>query len=892
MASRIPVPSRRDNARTGKRQVPGSPLESLPGPSTTEQPVTKRLRAGPAELRSSKQPTCTNGQLLWTGPSSSSLPGLSSAEQPTDDRLVAQQTNIACTDGRQTGHHFAHSVAKGNSRVHYGDNYNATHHHNYQRPDPDHRIPRSLEDAIARNRVEMYLDHVMESLSFERMGLRKGTIAPALVNTCQWLLTSPEYISWRNPDQIDVHHGFMWIKSKAGAGKSTTMKFLLESTRSQHSGDTVISFFFNARGDEMEKTLNGLYRHLLHQILSTVSRLKYGMVDDINETAYQGWQLQPLKDLLRRAVLDLQSERFTCFIDALDETSEDEIRELIDFFEELGNDVVAKNISFRVCFSSRHYPNVKLEICQYLNLDNKREHENDIALYIRSKLKPQRGGISDSIPALVLKKAQGVFLWVVLVTQILKRDYDRGDIHKAHSRLESIPPGLHSLFYDMIHRNVEDPDDNKYLLSLLLWIAFARHPLTPQDLYYAVRSEDADLDISQLLQTNDVNLETMKLFILNCSKGLAELTTTRRRRPTVQFIHESVRDFLNETGFDILTPGRGTPLLGFAHNNLKQCCLRWISYTISKQPVTRTFYSDTPLISYSIGHIIEHAEQACRSGIPQEDFVENFPAEVWTLLERRATGWDKLGELYASPASRTEILACAAGWYMPGEPYASPVSLTEILTSHNAKALLAIELERIGPRLLSCQYETALRTAMSHSEMTIFRLLLHKASPSHSSVEEQAKTVLYAVEERYEEALRLMSIYGKHFVPPCERFALTLQAACPEYAGRPILGYMRMMSKAKFTIEPVAQARLFQACMQGIETPVQAYLEGKSNFSVTVNDLSRSPAVYPRAGNPGLQMPLGHNADLDAAQGRSFYPVLLEDWTRYSSPTSKCQHAV
>lgn len=199
MASRIPVPSRRDNARTGKRQVPGSPLESLPGPSTTEQPVTKRLRAGPAELRSSKQPTCTNGQLLWTGPSSSSLPGLSSAEQPTDDRLVAQQTNIACTDGRQTGHHFAHSVAKGNSRVHYGDNYNATHHHNYQRPDPDHRIPRSLEDAIARNRVEMYLDHVMESLSFERMGLRKGTIAPALVNTCQWLLTSPEYISWRNP---------------------------------------------------------------------------------------------------------------------------------------------------------------------------------------------------------------------------------------------------------------------------------------------------------------------------------------------------------------------------------------------------------------------------------------------------------------------------------------------------------------------------------------------------------------------------------------------------------------------------------------------------------------------------------------------------------------------
>ena len=568
----------------------------------------------------------------------------------------------------------------------------------------------------------------MENLSFERMGIRKGTVAPALVNTCQWLLTSPEYIGWRDPDQVDYHHGFMWIKSKAGAGKSTTMKFLLESARSQHPDDTVISFFFNARGDETEKTLSGLYRHLLHQLLSSVTRLQYAMVNDVNETASQGWQLQPLKDLLRRAVLDLRSECFTCFIDALDETSEDEIRELIDFFEELGNNVVAKQIGFRVCFSSRHYPNVELEKCQYLNLDIQREHENDITLYIQSKLRPRTGDTSDSLPALVQKKAQGVFLWVVLVTQILKKDYDRGDIHKAQSRLESIPPGLHSLFYEMIHRNVEDPDENKYLLSLLQWIAFARRPLTPQELYYAVRSEDPDFDISQLWQSNGVNLETMKLFILNCSKGLAELTTSNPE-PTVQFIHESVRDFLNKAGFDILTPGRMVPLLGFAHNNLKQCCLRWITSSLEEQASkilvakhdTILDDEDIVFLSYAIEEMIEYAELACRNGVPQDDFVKTFPRKLWMYLASSVSyiywhlGVDQSSELRNSKKP-----------LMP--------SLIEMFAFHKAKALLAIELQRIGPRLSSHQYENSMRIALSQGAMPIFKPLLYNGAPSDNVI--------------------------------------------------------------------------------------------------------------------------------------------------------------
>jgi dephospho-CoA kinase len=622
-------------------------------------------------------------------------------------------------------------------------------------------MPRNLEEGITNNKVSKYITHVMDELSFGSMGMRKGTIAPALINTCQWLLSSLEYINWRNPDRIHHNHGLMWIKGKAGAGKSTLMKFLIESTRSRHSGDNIISFFFNARGDDMEKSLSGLYRHLLHQLMSSVLRLQHTMMDDINTLASQGWQLQPLKGLFRAAVLGLRSERFTCFIDALDESSEDEIQDLIDFFEELSNDVVARGISFHVCFSSRHYPNVELETCQHLNLDRKAEHENDISLYIKSKLKLPIDGTSNDLIPLMQKKAQGVFLWAVLVTQILNKDYRHGENHKARSRLEKIPPDLHSLFHEMIHRNVEDPNDTRGLASILQWIAFALRPLAPQELYYAVRSEDPDFDFSQLWQTNLVDLETMKLFILNRSKGLVELTTIHRRT-IVQFIHESVRDFLNETGFDILMPGRGVPLLGYAHNNLTQCCFRWMHVTSSlreqisrvlseKHRTRKLVIEQIPLLSYIVEFMIKHADLACTNGVSQENFIETFPTGMWISFAQSVS--DGYISRVLSHGGRSEL-----------DPQRSmPPLLREVLMYYRAHALFEIERQRkrtlqkpFTQRDFSTIRFSPKKSLLPEESNDDFEFLLHIGSPSHTAMERQITTLMAVVDRRKARILQLM----------------------------------------------------------------------------------------------------------------------------------------
>jgi ankyrin repeat protein len=824
---------------------------------------------------------------------SSCSPRLSGAEEPTNKRPRRRESSVAVAEGRQITRLVENNVANDQSQVHYGDRYGEVHHHYHQGHEPQMRGrrkgPHSLDEAKSEGKASEYIARVMRDLSFGRMGLRKGTITPALVNTCQWLSTSPEYISWRDPDRMSEHHGFMWIKSKPGAGKSTLMKFLLESTQDHYPDDKVISFFFNARGDADEKSLIGLYRHLLYQLLYLVPRLIPSLVDDINRLASQGWQLSPLKNIFRTAVLDLQSERLTCFIDALDESSEDEIQDLIDYFEELGNVILARGISLRVCFSSRHYPHVELEECQYLNLDDKHEHQQDIALYVQAKLKLRRGRIPDEIMSSILQRAQGVFLWVVLVTQILKRDYQRGNVHKLRDHLKSLPDGLHNLFNEMIHRDLNNSEDNKNLITILQRIAFAGMPLTPQELYFAVRSEHPDFNISQGWNSDGDDFETMKLFILNCSRGLVELTTNNQRT-TVQFIHESVRDYLDDTGFQILTLKRGKAIIGSAHDHLKHCCLRWISSSVLEQACAglgieaSIMMSDAirahepefevvTFLTYAVAQVVRHAEIACVFGVPQHDFMQSFPVKLWHDLARLVGGWPS---------------------YSP-----DPTSLTEILTCKNACRLLDIELKRSNGHLLASQYKSALSFAADRRNWTSLQVLLSSGAPSNRSLKQKTWTLDLVARTRNIDALKLMFMNDTHDIPLRSPVTVLMRAAKSDDwdVAKVLLDHAEIPKEPDAEIKSAIQLLFSSACICGAWPTVNFCLKKTANPNGLIHgEKAAVKACVPKNGNPSnhvrcrpifravsaeghneiLQLLFDHGADPDVGQGRHYHDAVLE----------------
>lgn len=147
------------------------------------------------------------------------------------------------------------------------------------------------------------------------------------------------------------------------------------------------------------------------------------------------------------------------------------------------------------------------------------------------------------IKSTLLRKVSGVFLWVVLVVQILNEHKRRGLFHELKQRVDDIPKDLDKLFAEMLKGS---PSETPYTFSMLQLIAFASRPLTREEVYHAVLYSHAQNATTSLI---DVTQEDREHFIVNCSKGLAEMT--KAMYPTVQLIHESVRRHLLDTGFEV-----------------------------------------------------------------------------------------------------------------------------------------------------------------------------------------------------------------------------------------------------------------------------------------------------------------------------------------------------
>jgi hypothetical protein len=241
------------------------------------------------------------------------------------------------------------------------------------------------------------LQKLLDSLRFEQIDARESNIRKAQAQTCEWLLATPTYLKWLDPSHRDQHHGFLWIKGKPGAGKSTLMKFALanalEKTKNKND-EVAASFFFNARGNELERSTAGMYRSLLLQLLEQLSERRgvfssFGLRTLTFDSVCNQPGIEGLKALLEEVVQGLGELLVTCFVDALDECDEGQVRDMISFFEEMGEITTKANppINFKVCFSSRHYPHISIKSGLNLALEEQHEHGKDIARYLDSRLK-------------------------------------------------------------------------------------------------------------------------------------------------------------------------------------------------------------------------------------------------------------------------------------------------------------------------------------------------------------------------------------------------------------------------------------------------------------------------------------------------------------------------
>ena len=221
------------------------------------------------------------------------------------------------------------------------------------------------------------------------------------------------------------------------------------------------------------------------------------------------------------------------------------------------------------------------------------------------------------------------------------------------------PPKLSDLFADILRRDTANMDE---LLFCLQWILFAKRPLKREEFYFAMTT-DTDGTAKEVApwDAEYVTTDDMDRFVLSSSKGLAELT--KSKSPTVQFIHESVRDFLlKDNGLHALWPDIGDDPHSLSHDRLKLCCENYLSIASSvgtvsdiisrkaeSEPVDLAASSSNdsepgkaddskpglkkiyPFLEYACRHLFFHADEAAQK-IAQISFLTRFRLSDWILL--------------------------------------------------------------------------------------------------------------------------------------------------------------------------------------------------------------------------------------------------------------------
>lgn len=531
------------------------------------------------------------------------------------------------------GHNFRENVVKGKARAHFGDVYNI------------HQTQSPAVGSDNQNRHD-----VLEELSFRGMNDRLASVCPAFPRTCRWMLDQPEYLSWRDAEQRHLHRGVLWIKGNAGTGKSTLMRFL-HDTQEQHLGELVVSFFFNAQSsDALAKSVEGMYRSLLHQVYSRFPHLMSTLLQRHvpSKQKQESWNTAILANSFRDAILGISGdERVTLFVDALDECTTEDMRRAIERFEEISESATIAGLPLFICLSSRHYPHITMEYHEALKLDDTPEHMRDIAQYIESKLTVPKA-VKATFVSQISKRCSGVFLWVVLVVTRLREASDTGSTRsELYNVLNSVPDQLKDLFSRML----ESADGS--LVALVQWVLYSRDALDPQQLYFAMQAS-TERFVSSCWDKEEIDVDGMRNHILHTSRGLVEFVRSTDLmalddRETARFIHDSVREYFAMGGLALVDCSLKDNTEALSHAKLAEGCFHYIdrifessescelhprAHSLLTQQGSTSFDDMHPFALHAVRSALPHMEQAFVGGAISLDALESVPLQHALLVEQ------------------------------------------------------------------------------------------------------------------------------------------------------------------------------------------------------------------------------------------------------------------
>ncbi|KAI0015409.1 hypothetical protein F4780DRAFT_764215 [Xylariomycetidae sp. FL0641] len=386
---------------------------------------------------------------------------------------------------------------------------------------------------------------------------------------------------------LEKGSGIFHVSGKPGAGKSTLMKFLCSHQKlTRHlrrwaePSQLVFAKYFFWNPDKSQNTWKSCIRHLVLEILKGSPDL----MEVAFPTQWSALESNPITAVslddhvvyralgrLLNATQPLDGKKFVLWIDGLDELAGDhfEIAQTL-------MDWTTANSALKICVSSREWNIFQLTFraCSAIKLHN--ITANDIHKLVLDRIGRINTRLGNDTPFTAVKgrekdclvhditsRAEGVFLWVRLVLNVVEDAMLNGDgLEEIQNKIKMCPGELEELF-DHLLKSIRRGDRQWAFKLTKMAIAFSTSPAADITLYQASFLDDYCHDKNFTLARDaphdsaagieERSSRTRRQVYGRC-KGLLEVRQAVRQRKLplicperVVLTHRSVVEFLTQT---------------------------------------------------------------------------------------------------------------------------------------------------------------------------------------------------------------------------------------------------------------------------------------------------------------------------------------------------------